>query len=122
MAYISPNTSSVARRMFAVMLRNRQFKGGRIGMRQIWGKVVGGALGLALGGGPLGAVLGMIAGHAYDIRRESSASGNPWQAMGFSPAAFAGTVQQASFTMGVVVLSAKMAKTAGPVTRTKIDA
>jgi len=31
-------------------------------------------------------------------------------------------VQQATFTMGVVVLGAKMAKTAGPITRAKIDA
>ncbi len=92
-------------------------------MKQIWGKVVGGTLGLALGGGPLGALLGVIAGHAYDVRREIGfGNSNPWQAMGFSPSAFAGTVQQASFTMGVVVLGAKMAKTDGPVTRAKIDA
>jgi DnaJ like chaperone protein len=89
-------------------------------MPRIWGKVIGGLLGLTLGGGPLGAVLGMLAGHAYDTRLEMG--GDPLGAMGFAPSAFAGTVQQASFTMGVVVLGAKMAKIDGRVTRAEIDA
>ncbi len=35
----------------------------------IWGKILGGAAGLAIGG-PIGAVIGAVAGHAYDRYRE----------------------------------------------------
>ena len=90
-----------------------------ISMKPIWGKVVGATLGLALGGGPLGVLLGVVAGHAYDLRNEP---GNPWSAMGATAQGFAGTVEQASFTMGVVVLGAKMAKADGRVTRAEIEA
>lgn len=31
-----------------------------------WGKLIGGALGFALGGGPLGAILGLAIGHSFD--------------------------------------------------------
>ena len=37
----------------------------------VWGRIVGGAAGFALGG-PLGAMLGVIAGSAFDRRKKSS--------------------------------------------------
>ena len=39
----------------------------------IWGKIVGGAAGFAIGG-PIGALLGGLAGHAVDKMRESTAA------------------------------------------------
>ncbi len=78
----------------------------------IWGKVLGGAAGFAVGG-PLGAMLGAAAGHAYDRRkgvRQTGADGE------------LGTVKQTAFAIAVIVLSAKMAKADGAVTRDEVDA
>ncbi|MAU40256.1 MAG: molecular chaperone DjlA [Kordiimonas sp.] len=76
----------------------------------IWGKVVGGAAGFAIGG-PIGGLLGALAGHAVDRHmREADNEGENTE----------GT-QQISFTIGVIVLSAKMAKADGQVTRDEID-
>lgn len=74
----------------------------------IWGKVVGGAAGFALGG-PIGALLGVMAGHMADRYREDVvvAPGDD------------GT-RKIAFTIGVIVLSAKMAKADGHVTRDEI--
>ncbi len=76
----------------------------------IWGKIVGGATGFALGG-PLGALLGGLAGHAVDKMRESTAEGADEDA-----------TKNVAFTIGVVVLCAKMAKADGVVTRDEIGA
>ena len=73
----------------------------------IWGKLLGGAAGFALGG-PLGALLGGLAGHAIDRMREPTDSSN-------------GT-KQVAFTIGVIVLGAKMAKADGVVTEDEIAA
>lgn len=91
-------------------------------MARIWGKVIGGVLGFAMGGGPLGAVLGVAVGHAYDERRESG--GAPWATLTGqrSNGSFGAGTQQEAFTMGVIVLGAKMAKADGRVTRAKVDA
>ncbi len=78
----------------------------------IWGKVIGGVAGFALGG-PLGAVLGAAFGHAVD-RKKSRGRVN-WHAQPIQN-------KQTAFTVGVVVLSAKMAKADGHVTRDEIDA
>ncbi len=76
----------------------------------IWGKVIGGVAGFAIGG-PLGAILGAVAGHhAFDKRKADAA------ALGT-----AGT-RQVAFTTAVIVLSAKMAKADGRVTRDEVDA
>ncbi|MEC9345804.1 MAG: TerB family tellurite resistance protein [Pseudomonadota bacterium] len=82
----------------------------------IWGKLIGGGIGFALGG-PLGALIGGIAGHAVDrIRAEDEdddervADGRP-----------AGT-RQVAFTIGVIVLGAKMAKADGHVSENEIAA
>ena len=60
----------------------------------IWGKLAGAASGLAVGG-PIGAMLGGVAGH-YIIDRENDED---------APAA-----NQLAFTVGVIALGAKMAK------------
>ncbi len=75
----------------------------------IWGKIIGGATGFAFGG-PLGAFLGGIAGHGIDkIKREQKL-----------PEEIA--LKQIGFTIGVIVLSAKMAKADGKVTTEEIKA
>ena len=41
----------------------------------IWGRVIGGVAGFAMGG-PLGAIMGVVAGHAYDkMKAEGAAPG-----------------------------------------------
>ena len=76
----------------------------------IWGKILGGAAGLMVGG-PLGALIGGLAGHAYDrIKGERETDDNPSLA------------RQTTFAIGIIVLSAKMAKADGTVTRDEVDA
>ena len=76
----------------------------------IWGRVIGGVAGFAMGG-PLGAIMGVVAGHAYDkIKAE-----------GASPGAADAQTRQIAFTTAVIVLSAKMAKADGKVTRDEVD-
>ena len=82
----------------------------------IWGKLIGGAAGFALGG-PLGAILGTIAGHAYD-RSKAEGRGAPY---GRARVDTMGT-RQAAFTTAIIVLSAKMAKADGVVTKDEIRA
>ena len=77
----------------------------------VWGKIIGGAAGFALGG-PLGALLGGFAGHAFDKMRvaQAEAGGD------------GGDARQVAFTIGVIVLGAKMAKADGVVTRDEVQA
>ncbi len=77
----------------------------------IWGKVIGGVAGFTLGG-PLGALMGAVAGHAYDKMK----------AEGVSPGAEDTATRRVAFTTAVIVLSAKMAKADGQVTRDEVDA
>ena len=75
----------------------------------IWGKILGGAAGFAVGG-PIGALLGAAAGHAVDhFGRCGPADGQD------------GT-KSIVFTIGVVVLSAKLAKVDGIVRRVEVEA
>ena len=90
-------------------------------MPRVWGKVVGGLLGFAVAGGPLGAMLGFAVGHAYDERR-GLGGGIPWVEPNPKKGFFRGGAQLSAFTTGVIVLGAKMAKVDGRVTRAKIDA
>ena len=78
----------------------------------IWGKVFGGAAGLLLGG-PLGALLGVAAGHAVDKYRQASTEGE-----GLDNKA----TKQVAFTIAVIALGAKMAKADGVVTKDEIAA
>lgn len=79
----------------------------------IWGKVLGGAAGFAVGG-PLGALLGAVAGHAVDSLRSAGAAGRPDGGRD--------ETQEIAFTIGVIVLSAKMARADGAVTRDEVAA
>ena len=75
----------------------------------IWGKIIGGATGFAFGG-PLGALLGGVAGHAIDkIKTKRKLPEEK-------------ALKQIGFTIGVIVLSAKMAKADGKVTEEEIKA
>ena len=75
----------------------------------IWGKIIGGATGFAFGG-PIGALLGGVAGHAIDkIKTKKKLPETT-------------ALKQIGFTIGVIVLSAKMAKADGKVTEDEIRA
>lgn len=75
----------------------------------IWGKIIGSATGFAFGG-PIGALLGGAAGHALDKFKIKQKL----------PEELA--LKQIGFTIGVIVLSAKMAKADGKVTKSEIKA
>ena len=75
----------------------------------IWGKIIGSASGFAFGG-PIGALVGGIAGHAVDKI-------HPKDRLPKEKA-----LKQIGFTIGVIVLSAKMAKADGKVTKEEIIA
>jgi len=74
----------------------------------IWGKIIGGTAGLALGG-PIGALLGLTLGAAVDASVSSVTSDSK-------------STRHITFTIGVIALSAKMAKADGHVTREEVDA
>jgi DnaJ like chaperone protein len=85
-----------------------------------WGKLLGGLAGFAVGG-PFGAMVGAALGHAADggeMPRLSFAD-TP-----FNPARLAAVLGRKDqlFAISVVVLSAKLAKVDGAVSRTEIDA
>lgn len=77
----------------------------------IWGKIIGGTTGFALGG-PLGALLGAFAGHLYD-KRQTAPAGEDQQGIG-------GAEKEVAFTVAVVALGAKLAKADGLVTKDEI--
>ena len=76
----------------------------------IWGTILGGAAGFALGG-PLGALLGASVGHALG----GGMTGKIGRAGREATA-------QITFTIAVIALSAKMAKADGQVTRDEVEA
>lgn len=76
----------------------------------IWGKIIGGVGGFALGG-PLGALIGAAAGHAVDRVRAA-----------METEAGAEATKSIAFTIAVVALGAKIAKADGRVTREEINA
>lgn len=97
-----------------------------------WGKIIGGMAGFAMGG-PFGAMVGAAIGHAADsgaihtARLGTSRLGfNPFapQAPAWNPAGIAALFGRRDqlFAIGVVVLSAKLAKCDGSVNRAEIDA
>jgi len=81
----------------------------------IWGKVIGGVAGFAMGG-PLGALLGAVAGHAVD-KMNAQGSGTH-----FGGGSYSAEERQVAFTLAVIALGAKMAKADGKVTRDEVDA
>ena len=84
----------------------------------IWGKILGGAAGFALGG-PVGALAGAVAGHAVDMLTEANLQDD---AKALPPGDERAATRQIAFTIGVIVLGAKMAKADGKVTREEIAA
>ena len=74
----------------------------------IWGIIIGGTAGFALGG-PIGGLLGAVAGHAVEKRLEPANSNSQ-------------ATKRVAFTVAVIALSAKMAKADGIVSRDEIAA
>jgi DnaJ like chaperone protein len=88
---------------------------------KIWGKIVGGTAGFALGG-PIAGLLGVMAGHAVDQLVEyGSASDVTTLAVPVDPKDHPG-LRQIAFTIGVIALGAKMARVDGEVTRPELEA
>ena len=79
----------------------------------IWGRVIGGAAGFAFGG-PIGAILGVMAGSAFDRRSKSRSS--------FNFNRINTDQKQQIFTLSFIILSAKLAKSDGQVTDHEIRA
>ena len=77
----------------------------------IWGKLLGGAAGFALGG-PIGAILGVMAGNAFDKKKQRS----------FNFSQISQDQKQQIFTISFIILSAKIAKSDGQVTNDEIQA
>ena len=75
----------------------------------VWGKFIVSAAGFALGG-PIGALIWIVAGHAIDKIKTKQKL--PEES----------ALKQIGFTVGVIVLSAKMAKADGKVTKEEIRA
>ncbi len=71
----------------------------------IWGKISGGAAGMLVGG-PIGAAVGLLAGHFLIDRDAGAGDGDPGIA----------------FTIAMIALSAKMAKADGVVTDEEVEA
>ena len=87
---------------------------------KIWGKIVGGTAGFALGG-PIAALLGVMAGHALDQYVEERTSSETAIAAVGDPADHPG-LREIAFTIGVIALGAKMAKADGIVTTDEVSA
>jgi len=91
----------------------------------VWGKIIGGVTGFAMGG-PFGAVIGAALGHAADsggFGQFQFGGKLERRAGGFAPR-LASLISRKDqmFAVGVVVLAAKLAKTDGPVVRAEIEA
>ncbi|MDC0073244.1 TerB family tellurite resistance protein [Alphaproteobacteria bacterium] len=74
----------------------------------IWGKIFGATAGFAVGG-PMGALVGGIAGHVIDKRRSQKSADSDGS-------------KQVAFTIAVIALGAKMAKADGVVTANEVRA
>jgi len=83
----------------------------------IWGKIAGAAAGLAIGG-PIGALLGGLAGHVFIDREHRRRRGRDDDERGDRRMR---ERDEVAFTIGVIALSAKLAKADGTVTRDEVD-
>ena len=77
----------------------------------IWGKLIGGAAGMALGG-PIGAILGIAAGHGVDKVRKFDADE--------SNKNFSNDQKEQIFATSVIAMSAKLAKVDGKISKSEI--
>lgn len=94
----------------------------------IWGKIIGGAAGFAVGG-PLGALVGATAGHLFDRNKDLAERDKAQRDGGAAGPGFEHVMHQAreqvratAFATATVVLCAKMAKADGHVSREEIAA
>ena len=77
----------------------------------IWGKLIGGAAGMALGG-PIGAILGIAAGHGVDkVSKFDTVEGNK---------NFSNDQKEQIFATSVIAISAKLAKADGKISKSEI--
>ena len=77
----------------------------------IWGKLIGGAAGMALGG-PIGAILGIAAGHGVDkVRKFDNDESNK---------NFSNDQKEQIFATSVIAISAKLAKADGKISKSEI--
>ncbi|WP_366657108.1 TerB family tellurite resistance protein [Fodinicurvata sp. EGI_FJ10296] len=81
----------------------------------VWGKILGGAAGLAIGG-PIGALIGVVLGAGMDILSDSD-----FGLVSLSKGDRDRT-KSIAFTIGAIALGAKMAKADGRVTRDEVTA
>ncbi len=81
------------------------------------GKLIGGGLGMMFGFP--GLLMGVVAGHVYDIQRHEKQDFIQQAAQ--AGVNIGGNLDQVAFTVGVVILGAKMAKVDGHVSRSEID-
>src|ERR1700759_3650379 len=86
----------------------------------IWGKILGGRAGFAIGG-PIAGLLGVMAGHAVDHVLDNRVSSETAVAAPADPKNHPG-LRQIPFTVGVIALGAKMARVDGEVTGTEVEA
>lgn len=94
-------------------------------MARFWGKVMGGTLGLAIGGGPLGALIGVAIGHAYDKRVAEAGGDSAWFGSTLGQNARDKAREDAkrlAYLTAVTTLGAKLAKIDGRVTTAEIEA
>jgi len=77
----------------------------------IWGKIIGGTAGFAMGG-PIGAILGVMAGNLYDKSKKNKFNFNQ----------ISNQQKQNIFALSIIILSAKIAKSDGVVTKDEIQA
>ncbi|NRA86025.1 MAG: TerB family tellurite resistance protein [Rhizobiales bacterium] len=95
----------------------------------IWGKIGGAAAGLTFGG-PLGALLGAVAGHYFfdkdgsSIEQQQNQNGDTknWANSNTNNWSRAQPEDSVIFTMGIIALGAKMAKADGVVTSDEVAA
>ena len=77
----------------------------------IWGKIIGGTAGFAIGG-PIGAIMGIMAGNIFDRSKRS----------GFKYHEIPNQQKQSIFALSIIILGAKLAKADGTVTQDEIQA
>ncbi len=89
---------------------------------QWWGKILGVLLGMAAGGFLIG-FFGLIGGHYIDrLRRGEAQEFNPDNAYHVRPEDYIQETPAQAFTHAIIVLSAKMARTDGRLSRSEISA
>ena len=75
----------------------------------LWGRIIGGTAGFAIGG-PIGAILGVMAGRVFDKKNKIKFDFN----------SMSNQQKQNIFGLSIIILSAKIAKADGVVTKEEI--